>query len=468
MERLLQRVARYTAVFALGVVCALLSTQQLQQRLDASNFPRMHETSFQTKQHKLDGVAEPRTRPTFYLHVGPHKTATTFLQSSLCENIDSARSLYVQDNLVYMGSCYMHTDDSAMTHETSFCAFADKPASSYMKMIRQGYANRSLESSATAPALSTKQAKFHPPFLSLIESLRPTGHHVLMSDEGCGLLSSDQIEKLKSLLSPTWDVKVLVVHRHFHDWLVSWHNWVNRFDMKIDSTWDKQLTPFDLNRRCTGTAIVEAIEAQKEKYHPSQLIQSLYQTHFDNVDLIPLDGLRSFLPQKLNQSKYSDFEDAASESQCDPLLEYVLCNWIQAANSCKQARQGNLVTTMRNPSMNNTFHWIAQLAHDQGLIPDNSTRRTAARLIQSLIREEKKESELPVKCPSNQTLDRIYRLSVEVDSKVFGWTKEREVFHTESWHRMVSDNKLCFVDSETLLQDPDLRDKIRQLNFSMF
>ena len=57
------------------------------------------------------------------------------------------------------------------------------------------------------------------------------------------------IEQLKELLSPTWNIEVLVVHRTFHDWLLSVPNQIHKLVCTTDyETWTKRVTPFDLDK----------------------------------------------------------------------------------------------------------------------------------------------------------------------------------------------------------------------------
>ena len=397
-------------------------------------------------------------RPTFFLHVGPHKTATTFLQNSLCEKVNVTQPLFLQDNLVYIGNCYLHPDRSEFFHDTTECAFTRMPKGYDYVQIQQGSLPNRGDDDNNYP--------FDPHFVSLIQNLRSTGRNVLMSNEACVLLTRPMIARLKELLISTWNVKILVVHRNFPDWLVSLHNQWHKLKKEERMSWKKKVSPFDLQSGggSIGTRLFNAIQDQTTRRHPAQIIQQLFQEHFDSVELIPLNDLDSLL-SRLDQQQSASVS-SSSPAKGDPLLEYVLCYWVKATHSCQQARSGILNSQIRNSYQDINFDILAQEAYSQGLVPQNSNRIAVARDIASIIQKQREKPILPLKCPSNDTLKRFKRVSIDVDSKIYEWNDARKAAYEETFQRMVDKRVLCYVDAKAVWENHKWRTDFQELGQS--
>lgn len=280
------------------------------------------------------------------------------------------------------------------------------------------------------------QYSFDDHFLRRVQELRPSGHNVLMVYETASYFSRNMILQLKELLSATWDVKILVVHRTFHDWLLS-------FDIQASKVlegqgWNKRVVPFDLNDPETlsaGGRLFHAVE--KSEIHPARQVQQLYQTHFDQVELAPLNEMVQF---------------QSASSLADPLLEYVLCQFVDTAPlSCAAVRSGDIsASEFRHEHHERAYDLIVQEAYQRQMLNDSVDRiALASRLKQHL---EQENVHLPMVCPSSVTLKRLERVSARVDSKLLEWTKDRQVAHHDNFQQMVDKQRFCDVDVENVLR----------------
>jgi len=395
--------------------------------------------SSETTTTKATTEAGPSNKPTFYLHVGLHKTGTAFLQSSLCEHAEKTEPIFLSDNLVYLGTC----SDERVIHRQRQKPDMDKflvhsSSSIYQHRLQTkvpGYVYLAEHASypEDRPAF---QYSFNDHFLRRVQELRPSGHNVLMVYETASYFSPNMILQLKELLSATWDVKILVVHRTFHDWLLS-------FDIQASKVmegqgWNKQVVPFDLNDPETlsaGGRLFHAVE--QSEIHPAQQVQQLYQTHFDRVELAPLNEMVQF---------------QSPSSQADPLLEYVLCQFVDTAqNSCAAVRSGDIsASEYRHEHHERAYDLIVQEAYQRQMLNHSVDRiALASRLKQHL---EQENIHLPMVCPSSETLERLERVSARVDGKLLEWTKDRQVAHRDNFQQMVAKQRFCDVDVENVLR----------------
>jgi len=121
---------------------------------------------------------------------------------------------------------------------------------------------------------------------------------------------------------------------------------------------------------------------------------------------------------------------------------------------------------MRNSYQDINFDILAQEAYSQDLVPRNSNRIAVARKIARIIQQQREKPILPLKCPSNNTLERFKRVSIDVDSKVYEWNDNRKAAYGESFQRMIDKRVLCYVDAKALLENHTWREIFQQLSQS--
>jgi len=385
---------------------------------------------------RKNGIATS-TKPTFYLHVGLHKTGTSFLQHALSDNYRKTAPVLLKDNLVYLGTSDLNNKQFVGHGIQSIFSEHIDPSDGYLALTQRG----------RIPELHDESYNFtdNKNFISRIQELRNDTRDIIMVYEVASLFTDQMIERLKQLLLPTWNVKVLVVHRFFHEWLFSFHNQVHKLLVEDIHEWTKQVMPFDMehNPELDSRQLFSALE--KSRIHPARLVQQVYQRHFQNVHVVSLEELKSY--QQKN-------------SPGDALLEYLMCHFIPGATySCDLARQGILDSPIRNEQRDPTFDLIAQKANRQRLVPDDAERLTVAHWIKQYLTEFHNQSTVststwPHICPSNKTLQRFEHVSAQLDRSLHSkfWTPERQRDHHASFERLLTKNKmLCYVDAKAVL-----------------
>ena len=384
-------------------------------------------------------------KPTFYLHVGPHKTGTTFLQYSLCEQPEQEAKFFHMDNFVYLGTCSNDHGGQYVRHGAHSVFKHHLKIQPYIQLAQDGVYTEEREN------YPLTDSSF---FLSRIEQLRKEKTNVLMVYEEFSSYTDRMIEQLKEFLSPTWNVKVLVVHRTFHDWLLSAHNQIHKLEGHAYDTWTKRVTPFDLGNRDLDTSqIFEGVEQRQT--HIAQLVQQLYQRHFDSVQMVSLDQLPSL---------------QAEGSKGDALLEYVLCQFVEhAPNACAETRMGKIGSQDTNSRHEITFDLLAQEAHDQGLVPADADRQAVAKSIEAeLMARKQTVADLPLVCASDETAERFELVSMQADRNVYGsaWTDEIQAAHRESFRKLVTSKKLCHVDATKVMSEESWRSLFKRLQWA--
>lgn len=397
-----------------------------------------------------------RRRPIFYLHVGLHKTGTTFLQAAFCHQAKVTQPLFLKSNLVYLGTCPGASLKGLFIRHVLPSIFKDHFLTStcYVNLTEHG---RLTEIKSDYPFNNNFN------FLSRIQALSKTGHDVLFVYEVCSCFSDRMIEQLQKLLAPIWDVKILVVHRTFHEWLLSFHDENHKLLNHELRNWTKQVEPMDLdNPDIDSSQILAAVENHTR--HPAVIVQQMYQRYFQNVRLVSLNDLASFQPK---------------DSKGDPLLEYILCTFVPTAtHACNLERAGRISARVRrkNTLSDRTFDLVTQEAHRQGLIPDSASRTHIASILRREVAQQRLALQnaaevwfhkpinrtdfdsIPLRCPSLATLERLKRVSTDVDRAVFlDWTEAQQKAHQESFYKLVNQRKLCFVNATAVLRDASWR-----------
>lgn len=392
----------------------------------------------------LDDTLVNKSKPIFYFHIGLQKTGTTFLQSALSEQHSLTRPILLQDELVYLGT--------TEGNQSQLLKFGGKTVVGCCVRLN-GVTLVDLASKGTIPE-SKHNANYplHPHFQRRVKELISTGQDVLFIYEVASFFSDKMIQKIKIILEPHFHVKVLVAHRYFHDWLLSWHNqdsklktWMSaNFSAHVVSVLDLQ------NPKTLSTQLFTALEQQKSPMHPAIAVQRHWQKHFHDVEIIPLGELRN------HQAPYS---------KGDPLMEFLFCHIIRASHTCAHVRNGIFDTLSKNPSRDLGYDLIAQEAYHQGLIPRDSDRFEVARRIQQEVEHVRRQTvaDFPQTCLTNEKLIRLDRLSIALDSAAVSWTDAIQREHRDSFDKAVSTGKFCVVDAKAVLMDDKWRSFLQNI-----
>lgn len=493
------------------VVAAVPVETLLQQQPDRSTV-RQHEQqqslsndwNHQSNQQQKSSIAQKQHLPLFLLHVGLPKTGTTFLQCSLCANANHTEPVLQQDNLVYLGTCPVHS-----------CGLSEWP-NQFIYHWHPSFFPNGLTKEAKGNALGPfpysdlervdtreKLPRLEPDFMQRVNAVRKQGNqHAMLVFEGCHIFSNRHIQALANFLRPQWNVHIVVAYRPLYDWLPSKYNSVNKPARNpAADAWPNQtvpdypdlvgapILPFDLDHRHEFSELVADLE-QKYQQHPTQIVRDNYARHFgdDHVHIMPLH----LLQQQQQQS--------AQKGKGDPMLVYLFCfliprllppqqgsshsNYVDnpedggtISHTCNEVLRGTMDHgEQANPSEELSYDLLAVEAYNQGLfrVTDPSLYRTQRGTVGWKVQKrqervlKKTAKDFPVECLSNATLQRLEQMSLLMERKLFisnkdnglsknDWTDQDEQALRAGFQKAVAKRKYCHVDTKKVLADPEWR-----------
>ena len=256
-----------------------------------------HNSSYKNDQSSDDSTDanNGHDKPTFVLHVGLPKTATSFLQCSLCANWDITSSILEHDIYEYIGTCPANCGgkgaEKALIHR--FEAFFRDGS-----RAQEGGVGPVLHN--TTGDIMMKESHEKPVVLSgtlqrRIESALARGYNAFIVYEGAHRFPDDHIKKLADFLKPNWNVKIVIGYRPLYEWLPSKYNSITK-SLRVGS-WPgeigrngkiiKELLSFDMDNR-TEKGFSEMVYEIEVKYrkHPAEIVQNNYGLHFENVHIL--------------------------------------------------------------------------------------------------------------------------------------------------------------------------------------
>jgi hypothetical protein len=391
-------------------------------------------------------------RPIFTLHVGPPKTATSFLQCSFCADHTFTDEVLSQDGIVYLGTCPFNmcgikkVPDHIFPHRHS--SFFVKPALNSMGAVP--HANYSVPVDDKLPELS-------PVFQAAVDRAHERHQNAVVIYEGCHKLHARDIAAIAHHLTiqNNWNVQIVVAYRRLYDWLPSKYNSITK--RYLGGGWPDRNTgtqklgniveDFHLDGRGEFSKFVRQIEETGQ--HPTQTVKQNYAYHFANVSVIDMRKLKA-------------------TGSGDAYLEDFVCRFLPSAvNTCRAVREGKIGDKSKNPTQ--TFHYdiLAVAAHQKGLYTGQVRRRKVAKLIQQRQTEELQLSvnDFPLQCFSNKTVDRLLNLSLKTEHNLFGeaWTEEQESEHRAGFAAALQKGKYCTIDTSKTLEDAGWQSFFRSL-----
>jgi hypothetical protein len=370
--------------------------------------------------------------PTFLLHIGIHKTGTSYLQSALCgKDAKEVHEVLSQDNFTYLGTgpdrryCLYHN------HRTFIMEDMGRSALSVIQKMIVKYPNQTT---------SRGSSNLNPTFIAKVQALREKGHSAMVVFEDMSGFNHGHVKAMADFLQKNWNVKVLVAYRSLHEWLPSVQNQRNK-GLLGAKAWRTNLAhqPFDLDvDSYTSTQMFNAIE--KHKKHPTELVRDKFRLYFDDVEMIPLHQL------------------SPTSKKGDPLLGYIFCRLLAGLtpHTCNAIENGTIGNNggYGNPTESLAFNMLADVAFKKGLISANHKRQdVSARIRQEVEFKNLTEYDFPLKCTSNEKLNRLERLSLDVERGLFLNNRTSDDAHHESFLNFLANLKHCHVDAEKALKE---------------
>jgi len=399
------------------------SSEHLQAQLE-SKVPIPRKEAIETRSEK----------PTFVMLVGPGKTGSTFLQSTLCRNRNNTVPILDQDNLMYIGTC-PHRPCGGNVHVPSFICHNE------------------------ASVFNISRAKSHHRLSRLDSDMIWFTRHAMESKsnamivyEGLHGAPPEIMEALVALLLPDWNVQILIAYRPLHQWLISLFNQKMKpryFNPKFG------LWPNTRKGNIVGVEIhppfavvTEAMDYKKRRGHPVAIAAERFSEYFGPFRISIID-----------QMNFQTSPHATGNAS----LQHLFCATLTPHTSIA-AQSGELERGKKaaeNPSVPLDYDRIATAAYKRGLILHTVKRKAASRAIRKhhIVKLGGSPNDLLHKCLPEKDLEHLLEASFEAGKKVFGdaWTSTMEQQHRNDFaSKHVAGRRFCYV-TDRILNDESWR-----------
>lgn len=376
------------------------------------------------------------TRPHFVIHIGPHKTGTTFLQGTL--SVESADAVLDMDNYYYLGTTlrsFRRKDKLAFDMRSIFNQNPNRPPSS-------------------PPALNEN-------FAALLTQMRAKNQSGIMIHEALHKIQPEFVQVLATSLEKHWKVTVVEGYRPLHEWLVSRFNQFTR-DEYSKSIWpdgtgrgkhddddddDVSFPPnlrFGLSTNTRYDRYIQPFLSRNSSIFETSL--EVWSKYFDDVRLIDIP----YLPSRLDGR--------------DPYLVHFMCEIVQgAANLCQRApdlakeSDNDMSSSQYGVAYESLTTWTWQMH----LIDRRLDRMFVREHIKYHHKVRLNLTALPVSCPPRSEMDVLWQWTLQTDERLFRTTyhRDRESSTTRtqalraSFEKSAQRNKFCAVDPSILLHE---------------
>ena len=384
--------------------------------------------------HARTADAAVDTRPHFVIHIGPHKTGTTFLQGTL--SVESADAVLDMDNYYYLGTTlrdFRREDKLAFDMRSIFNRNPERPPSS-------------------PPALNED-------FVALLQRMRAKKQSGILIHEALHKIQPEFVEVLATSLEKHWKVIVVEGYRPVHEWLVS------RFNQFTRDEYSRSIWP-------DGTGRGEDDDDDKIGFPPGLRFGLSTNTRFDRfTHPYILSNTSIFEPSlgswsaHFDDVRLVDMSDLPPRSDGrDPYLMHFMCGIVPgAANLCERAPDlaDESDEDMSSSRFGVAYESLTTWSWQMHLID----RRLGRRIVRDAIRDYHEGSlngtALPASCPPSSETDVLWRWTLETDERLFAKTHHRDRSSSSdraralraSFERSAHDNKFCGVDPSILLHE---------------
>ena len=389
-------------------------------------------------------------KPTFIFYVGLPKTATSFLQCTLCANANKTEPILLLDNYEYVGTCPYNT-----------CGLSVQPPQFLRHRFQAYFQNPFQANEAMGVKLHVKGERSDPyaarptvlssEFMDYVNAAYERGHNGLMIYEGAASFPDSHIAVMSDYLNQKWHVQIVTGYRPLYEWLPSKYNSV--FKHNVVGFWPgeaggpTEVRPFDIEDRNKYSEMFNDFETVYHM-HPTEILRNNYQLYFSNVKIMGQPPL------------------AMATGQGDPILEDFFCHVIpNTPQVCREVMAGSLEFAKgTNPSVSLDEDILAVAAYRAGLLlhvdaPMRNHRRVARDAITEHFENLKSSNgyTFPLECWPPEKLDRLEQLSWDLERQLFDASlkTEQEETHKQGFAETVAKKKFCHIDVNATLAQPE-------------
>lgn len=290
--------------------------------------------------------------------------------------------------------------------------------------------------------------------VNLLADASKKHQNLLLSDEN---LDERFTQTLAEVIDESkFHIKVVVVYRRIHEWLVSWYNQINKSTNKdADGNFLKDENGQPIREKhhlwpAEGGVHVPSFttwyrEFVRELGPSSDLVNQHPSIHFMNV-------WKKVYPD--NIAIYNMHQDG-------DLVTNFMCQMMPEAKKSCEALQEGLDLPLKNPSVKIEHDIIAVAAYERGLIETSVSRQEAMEQVTKYVKE------------AGKTLPRI--CDERVESEIRDWLLQsekvmmqqtNEVDLADVFSSYQANGKLCDIDVESIIRDNDWIDFFRTMGLA--
>lgn len=395
---------------------------------------RHMESNSNNNNNKTQNNNSNSTRPYFILHIGPPKTATTFIQCGLHQ---LSKELADDDSYYFIGKSCPGSKSKMENNETSIPGHFLIMGLNDANTQNRGYG-----------ALKSRMDYHRRKGNSIIYSNEAFANHIIGQNSTW--------ECLQSMLYG-WNVRVVIGYRHYFDWIRSFYYQTNKQHAKLNKKWPNQgngkahpsfqsFLDYHLQRREADDLSVDGgIKNAAYGHHLTISAYKKFSARFDDIQILNL---------------HND-EDMVTDFVCRMLPDAdKTCHRLRTAAGKDKEKAHSL---SKRASQSFDAQRISEAAFDKGYITNASPKEVVVEMVNKRIKETgiNSRSEFLV-CPPPSLVARLLNVSIEYENEMLAINHQGMLIsendkaknaHMSMYRRNEADGRFCDVDPELVLKD---------------
>lgn len=395
---------------------------QLARKIDSNNNTTSNSANSTTREH----------RPILVLHVGPHKTGTSTIQ---CDLTYFQHLLHEEASFTYIGRQYrecMHPRVKSAAH--SFGIDTRRLISCLDRHDKE-------------PCGSKKEWAHLTKTLAALAAHR---QNVIISDEAFSRMKINDrnLAFLHRALNQYFEVRVIIVYRHFYSWLLSQYNehYKPLGNRKFYQKWPGE-----------GGKPIHTFAHYYERQLEQHSHIGNYQIAADGGNYQLASAVRNLHPVVYLAQRWNAYAEKIvivdMHQVGDLTTNFVHHALSPEASAIYSTRQGR-APGRPNPSLNLDSDRIVVRAREMGLLRKSTrlSRRALSHYVEQILDKKARPESLPWTCVNETKLDHLMKQSLLFESLTFPDVSNATLQRHESTFREdVKRRKFCNLNADSLL-----------------